>query len=112
MERAEHCSGAGQKTESEGAMTLTWTTKDGVKLKIREMETRHIQNCLCMLDRWCVDQKNRTVQAALGLPIFNGDAANDWADRTIEEALESKPEDFRPPVYAALAAELKRRQQP
>ncbi len=32
-------------------MNNTWTTKDGVTLKVSEMETSHIKNCIAMLKR-------------------------------------------------------------
>lgn len=31
--------------------TATWTTREGKELKISEMETSHIQNCIKMLER-------------------------------------------------------------
>lgn len=30
---------------------LVWTTKDGQKLQLRDMETSHINNCIRMLER-------------------------------------------------------------
>lgn len=33
-------------------MANTWTTKDGKTLKLRDMETSHIENCIRMLERF------------------------------------------------------------
>ena len=35
---------------------MYWTTRDGKQIRICDMTTQHIKNCLCMLERGTFDQ--------------------------------------------------------
>ncbi len=45
-------------------MKTTWTTKEGVKLEISEMETSHIRNCIKMLTAKMPDHEEDEVICA------------------------------------------------
>lgn len=49
----------------------TWTTKDGQELKVREMETSHIQNCIKFMQRK-LDSGDTT--------ILIGEAPRSWEE--------------------------------
>ena len=40
---------------------MYWTTREGKKLKISEMETSHIYNCIRLMDRQMVSAMNKAM---------------------------------------------------
>lgn len=76
-------------------MFTTWTTREGKQLKISEMETSHIQNCIAMLRR----NKARMTEAekaGYSLSMFlQGEHALDEIDRGLNELFERQMEHSR-----------------
>lgn len=49
-------------------MNGIWTTRDGEVLKISEMTTSHIRNCVAMLDRILCKAINRSYDGEVNVP--------------------------------------------
>lgn len=70
-----------------------WTTKDGTKIWIKDMDVDHIVNCLKMLDRM-----SGLVESHIVYDISDGPAWSEWVDYS------------EYPIYKALEKELDKRQ--
>lgn len=81
-----------------------WTTKQGVKMAIRDMETSHIQNCLRHLEK-----RTRQVKAEISYPTFQGEMAQMHAEHEWEAAMDADVRDVFP-IYIKLEEELERRE--
>ena len=78
---------------------LTWTTRDGRKLRPREMKDSHLMNTIRLLERRARQKHRETVDFAITCPLPNGDIAAEIVDQGINEVFESDPEDYIPPIY-------------
>ena len=72
--------------------TKTWTTKDGCKLRICDMEDEHLSNTLKMLVRYCSYKLHMlslsAYQYAVDAPDGAASAASREADQMLEDAAE------------------------
>lgn len=50
---------------------MYWTTREGKKLKISEMETSHIKNCIALLDRNLTIAINRAMNTGEDFDEFS-----------------------------------------
>jgi len=89
-------------------MKKVWKTKDGKKLKIREMATSHIQNCIKILNKY----NKRKTSEILSLPEPFGEEAARTLDSAIAEFIESGLElnNLAEEYIESFEAELRRRQ--
>lgn len=70
----------------------TWTTKDGKKIRVSDMETSHIENALRMLRRkGCISP--RIIDSYLGSEP-NGDAALDAYHAELSEIMSHPTSEF------------------
>ena len=69
-------------------MSDTWTMKDGSKIKISEMQTSHIQNCIKMVKRNYTRARNSYVNKLHAMADFfcNGEQAIMELDSLIDYA--------------------------
>ena len=76
-------------------MRRTWTTKDGTKIKIKDMESSHIKNCIAMLEKYHRQEEELGWMAIGGL---HGDMAIEAAENAMlnleENGFEDKAEEF------------------
>jgi len=81
-----------------------WVTGDGSVLRISEMETEHLRNCLSLMDRWL-----RFLKTYCPFPVCEHDEERGAYLQTLYYSLmDSGPEDVWPP-YARMVTELRRR---
>lgn len=84
--------------------TKIWKTKDGRKIRIKDLDDGHLVNCIKMIERnvaW--------LQSIIPPPMFNGEMAQLYADREYDRMVESGPDYFFP-IYDDLCEEATRRQ--
>ena len=80
--------------------TSMWTTKDGTKIRICDMEESHIINCIRMLERNLDKYKS-----GVDYPMLQGEIAQETAERAYENLMELTAEDAYP-IYSKLEKEL------
>ena len=82
-----------------------WKTKDGQKIRVRDLGDRHLLNIVRLLER----THQREVDATLLAPCpFHGDMAIDAFDAMQLQAMKSEPDDFYP-IYTDLCDVVIRR---
>lgn len=81
-----------------------WTTREGVQMAIRDMESSHIHNCMKHLER----RKLQVEEEYAMLPEPYGDHAQDAFCREIETLMETDIRDVFP-IYVKFEKELDRR---
>ena len=67
-------------------MKRIWKTRDGTKMKIREMSTSHIQNCVKILAR---TQEARILAIGSSGNALHGEAAMDAFESMYDDLLEN-----------------------
>lgn len=91
----------------------TWTTRDGQVLKIKDMETDHIVNCIKMLRRGAERKLQDEISAGYNfLSGVSGEFAQDAIDSELNELNNMTGLDFlerRYEPYQWLLAELRKR---
>lgn len=88
-------------------VTKKWTTKDGSKLKICDMTTTHIKNCIKLLDR----AFRREMDLSWGgLSSLQGEMACYYAEGAVDAAEREGPVGMYP-IYEDLQNELQRREE-
>lgn len=94
---------------------LQWKTKEGKVLRVSEMETSHIRNCMRMLERKCASVCEKpwaSLVSALLIPTprMNGELAQEAAEEWWLDAVsKGPPVEILFPVYKTMAEELKAR---
>ena len=88
--------------EAEGPST--WTTKDGTKISIPQLEDSHLMNIIRLLER----QYALTISAYLCGPEPSGDMAQDCFDREFDTLNEGGPSALNP-QYDELIEEADKR---
>lgn len=87
----------------EPKQTKQWTQRDGTKIRICDMEDRHLLNTIRMLERQAEAQQLDT-----SYPCFNGEMAQMYAEAEWNEMMTVGPEYFFP-IYEDLCADARRR---
>ena len=82
-----------------------WTTKDGNKIRICDLETSHLTNIIRLLER-----KWTTIQHECPFPNFSGEYAQMCAESDYDALLDSGPE-YEFPIYSDLVEELDKRKE-
>lgn len=87
-----------------------WTTRDGTKVRIRDMTDSHLLNTIRMLDRFASAQRQvALIEAYAFADTVQGEQAGYDIENMIETLEEGDGEDFRPPIYEDLVDEAYRR---
>lgn len=86
-------------------MNFKWKTKAGQAIKIKDMTSVHIQNCMRLLER---NKCNEDMQVGAWASSMSGDMASYCAEQDFDNALEESVEE-RFPIYKAFECELKKR---
>jgi len=88
-------------------MRRTWKTKDGTKIKIKDMESSHIKNCIRMLER-CHEHEKYLGWTAIG--GLTGEMAIEAAETAMLSLEENGFNDRADEFIFAFEQELERRQ--
>jgi hypothetical protein len=88
-------------------MRRTWTVKDGTKVKIKNMKTSHIRNCIRMLGR-CHDAL--LLQAYSAIDGLHGEMAIECAEDAVATIEENGFGDNADEFLFAFEEELRRRE--
>ena len=89
--------------------TRKWTTKDGHKIRICDMEDNHLVNTIKMLRRFGEHMKGRAEAFYITYPQPQGDMAQYYFDREFDQVMASTYEDYVPETYNNLLMEAERR---
>lgn len=96
---------------------LTWKTKDGKVLRISEMTTEHLTNCIRMLERHAESREQRELDDAIaGISLLHGEMAQFEAEQGVIAMIDDEDEDVvdrltvSSPIYRAMVDELERRE--
>lgn len=84
-------------------VTKLWRCKDGRKVRICDMDDRHLANSIAMLERAA-----QVAKSQLPYPCFSGEMAQYYAEQDWERTMEAEPEYFFP-IYEDLCREQDRR---
>lgn len=83
--------------------TKVWTTKDGQRIRIKDMTDTHLMNTIKMMER-----KVEEEVADIPYPVFQGEMAQFYADQDYEAAIRMTPYD-RFELYGDMIEEANRR---
>ena len=89
-----------------------WVTRDGRRIKVKDMEDAHLVDTVRMLRRWAKFKVELQVLQFLRLPEPTGDMALMAYDRELDALLERTPDDLLKQTvrtWPALLRELRRR---
>lgn len=93
--------------------TAVWTCKDGRKVRMCDMEDRHLLNTIAMLERTAYKHLSECISAAYSVAAgLQGEMASYYADQDIERMERTSPEEYleqEMPIYNKLLAEKERR---
>lgn len=82
-----------------------WTCWDGRKIRIKDLDDQHLMNIIMMLEKSHIRMKD------IEPPAFQGEMAQEWADREWEALQESDASDYFP-ILVDLWEEVSRRNPP
>lgn len=93
--------------------TKLWTTRDGRRIRICDMDDSHLKNTIAMLERGSkVSWEDQLYEAACMMSWFSGDSmASYYADQGFDNASQQSPDDFLPDIYYNLCDDRQRRQE-
>ncbi len=86
--------------------TKKWTKKDGTKIRIKDMDDKHLMNTIRMLER---SYEENLYMMMAGAASLQGDMACYYAEQAIDDAF-AHPETIMHPLYDDLTEEATRRQ--
>ena len=86
--------------------TKLWTTKDGRRLRICDMDNEHLVNTIKLLQRVAETKKIHSVVLMTTCVGPNGDMAQLAFDDAFDQTLESTFEDYLPPIYENFECEM------
>ena len=87
-----------------------WTTREGVKLRLEDMEEKHLVNCLAMMERQARKNYSEVSIAAWGCySMMQGEMACMEMESSIAALEEEGWEALLPEVYHNMEMELARR---
>ncbi len=93
--------------------TVVWTCKDGRKVRLCDMDDRHLLNCIAMLERKAAAHLASEISAAYScLCMMGGEMAQFYCEQDIERMETTDPIEFLAdtvPIYEHLIAEKERR---
>lgn len=88
-----------------------WTTREGEKIRVRNMTDSHIQNTMKMLERVAIAKKNEDDKLACVFEgSVHGDMATYYAEQTAMQQYQTEWTSYLPDIYWDLKDELKRRE--
>ena len=85
--------------------TKKWTTKEGKKIRIKDIEDKHLLNVICFLRRKAEFIHSGELLACMSIN-FQGEQAQYEQDRFISN---SSWEDYIPEIYEDMIKEAKKR---
>lgn len=94
-----------KKTKAKKLRGPFWTTREGVKMALRDMETSHIVNCMKHLKR----RKLAVELEYLSIPEPNGEHAQDAFNSEIDSFASADVREVFP-IYIKFEEELERRE--
>lgn len=80
-----------------------WTCKDGRKVRVKDMDDKHLENTIKFLRR-----QHQEIVFGTSYPSFNGEMAQYYAEQEFDRLCESRPEDFWP-IYEDMMQEADKR---
>ena len=92
-----------------GKQTKLWTTKDGRRLRICDMDDAHLINTIRLLQRVAEAKRIETSVFYVTCNTPTSDGALDCFNREFDSVMESTYEDYLPPIYYNLVSDATRR---
>lgn len=89
--------------------TKLWTTKEGDRIRLCDLEDSHLLNILNMLRRRASYISDFRTRSFLSLPEPSSDHAQDCYDMELDQLMEEDVEDELPPIFHNLTLECIRR---
>lgn len=91
--------------------TALWTCKNGQKVRVCDMEDRHLLNTIAFIERTASRLRPQTISAAYSvLSALQGDMATFYCEQDIAAMEEMSPEEFiGMPILGKLMLEKERR---
>jgi len=90
--------------------TKIWTTRDGQKIRVCDMDDGHLQNTINFLERWTENRRKAALADAMTVAnCVTADIASDCAEDALDDAIHATREDYVPDIYYDMANELRDR---
>ncbi len=93
--------------------TAVWTCRDGRKVRVCDMDDRHLLNTIAMMERNAAKELAECISAAYSMAAgLQGEMASYYADQDIDRMERTSPEEYlerEMPIYEKLMAEKERR---
>ena len=86
-----------------------WTTKDGSRIRVCNMEDFHLLSTIKLLQRYAEVKRINTVNFYVNGPSPTGDMAQYCFKQEFDLVMNSTYEDYLPSIYENLLEEAKRR---
>lgn len=89
--------------------TKLWTTKDGRRIRICDMEDDHLLHTIRLLQRVAETKRIKSVVFYTTCEQPTSDGALDCFNREFDSVMDAELEDYLPRIYENLGAEVNRR---